>query len=264
MSKLSENSAASDPTHRERHSPESSPEKSSHEHVSPEHFSPEQRKLLLAIAHEAIAAKIAGEKIAEAKIVGKALAGAAAWRPESPSVDSPNRAAISLAALEQPRGVFTTLYLRGQLRGCVGYAAAVRPLVQAVAETACAAAFEDSRFAPVSREEAPQLKISLSVLSPLFPIDAARVQVGRHGLAVSEDSISGTPLFHTPKRGLLLPQVPVEHGWDRETFLEQTCRKAGMALDAWKSKSVVIEAFTAEVFGDELPGDVFGDDEAAG
>ncbi len=236
MSNLSEKPARSEPAERERDSPEFSLEQ-----FSPKQFSPEQRKFLLAVAHEAIAAKIAG----------KARTGVGTWKPgspnlKSPSLGSPNTGSPKLAALEQPRGVFTTLYLRGELRGCVGYAAAVRPLAQAVAETACAAAFEDSRFDPVSAEEALELKISLSALSPLFPIDAARVEVGRHGLVVSEASISGTA-----RRGLLLPQVPVEHGWDRETFLEQTCRKAGLPIDAWKDKSVVIEAFTAEVFGDD-------------
>ncbi len=188
-------------------------------------YSPEQRRILLAIAHEAIASKIAGRPM-----------------PGKPPLD---RATPGLwTALEEPRGVFTTLYLRGELRGCVGYVAAIKPLFQAVAETACAAAFDDSRFWPVSPEEAPGLKVSLSVLSQLFPISAEQVEVGRHGLVISDGM----------RRGLLLPQVPVEHGWDRETFLEQTCRKAGLPMDAWK-KPVTIEAFVAEVFGED---DVLG------
>lgn len=178
--------------------------------------SPEQRKILLAIAHEAISSKIAGKPL--------------------PALPPAMRAVI--AGLEEPRGVFTTLYLRDELRGCVGYAAAVRPMWQAVAETARAAAFEDSRFWPVTALEAPELKISLSVLSPLFPIGPAQVEVGRHGLVISEGA----------RRGLLLPQVPVAHGWNRETFLVETCRKAGLPQDAWKSAT--IEAFEAEVFGD--------------
>ena len=187
----------------------------------PPGYSSDQRRILLAIAHEAITAKIAGEPL-----------------PGKPPLD---RAAASLwAALEEPRGVFTTLYSRCELRGCVGYVVPAKPLFQAVAETACAAAFEDSRFWPVSPAEAPELKISLSVLSQLFPIDAAHVEVGRHGLVISDGV----------RRGLLLPQVPVEHGWDRETFLEQTCRKARLPIDAWK-KSATIEAFVAKVFGDD-------------
>ena len=126
-----------------------------------------------------------------------------------------------------------------ELRGCVGYALPTVPLYRAVAETARAAAFDDSRFLPVTKDEAPGLEVSLSVLSRLFPIHPEAVEVGRHGLLVSEGA----------RRGLLLPQVPVEHGWDRETFLEQTCHKAGLPLDAWR-KAATIEAFTAEVFSD--------------
>jgi len=141
--------------------------------------------------------------------------------------------------LEEPRGVFTTLYLHGKLRGCVGYVVPVLPLHRAVFETARAAASQDSRFAPVTPEEVHDLQVSLSILSPLFPIEAGQVEIGKHGLVVSSGS----------RRGLLLPQVPVEHRWTREEFLEQTCRKAGLHLDAWKS-GATLEAFTAEVFGD--------------
>ncbi len=150
----------------------------------------------------------------------------------------------STGQLSEPRGVFTTLYVDRELRGCVGYAAAVAPLYRAVAETARAAAFDDSRFLPVTIEQAPRLEISLSVLSRLFPISAAAVEIGRHGLLISRGA----------RHGLLLPQVPVEHGWDRETFLEQTCRKAGLRPDSWRKDATcngtTIEAFTAEVFGD--------------
>ena len=141
--------------------------------------------------------------------------------------------------LEEPRGVFTTLYLNGKLRGCVGYVLPVLPLHRAVFETARAAASQDTRFLPVTRDEVRDLQVSLSILSPLFPIQAAEIERGRHGLVVT----SG------PRRGLLLPQVPVEHGWTREEFLEQTCRKAGLHPDAWKLGGT-LEAFTAEVFGD--------------
>jgi AmmeMemoRadiSam system protein A len=186
--------------------------------ATPPAFTPEQRKILLGIGRAAIASGLVGD----------------------PLPDSPPAAASSFPALTEPRGAFTTIYLAGELRGCVGYALPVRPLFRAVAETARAAAFEDSRFGPITPAEAPSLQISLSVLSPLIPITAAEVEIGRHGLLIS----SGT------RRGLLLPQVPVEHGWDRETFLAQTCHKAGLPLDTWQ-KSATIEAFTAEVFGDE-------------
>jgi AmmeMemoRadiSam system protein A len=196
-------------------------------------FSPEQRRTLLGIAHQAILSAIECRPFADVP-------------PLAPR-------------LSEPRGVFTTLYLpsdsRGdlttglrrelhreihrELRGCVGYAVPVAPLYRAVAETARAAAFEDSRFSAVTSEEASRLEVSLSVLSLVFPIHPQAVEVGRHGLIVSQGA----------RRGLLLPQVPVEHGWDRTTFLEQTCRKAGLPLDAWR-KGATIEAFTAEVFSD--------------
>jgi AmmeMemoRadiSam system protein A len=224
MFKRSENPAASGCAESAGPKPESSPERSLE--LSPE-LSQEQRKVLLAIAHAAIAARLAGKPVTEAALL------------QTGSVSEV--AAGERAALEKQRGVFTTLYLRGELKGCVGYPAARRPLAQAVAETACAAAFEDSRFWPVSADEAPELKISLSVLSPLVPIKPEQVEVGRHGLVISDGL----------RRGLLLPQVPVEHDWDRVTFLEQTCYKAGLPMDAWKKPSVTIEAFEAEVFGDE-------------
>jgi len=179
---------------------------------SPE-FSLEQRRTLLGIAHRAILSAL----------------------ERQPFPDAPP----DLPGLTEPRGVFTTLYLHSELRGCVGYVVPVAPLYRAVAETARAAAFEDHRFLPVTKEEAVELDVSLSVLSRLFPIHPEAVVVGRHGLLLSNGG----------RRGLLLPQVPVEHGWGRETFLEQTCRKAGLPLDAWR-KDATIEAFTAEVFGD--------------
>lgn len=175
-------------------------------------FSLAERRILLRIAHESILSAFADQALPDV--------------PPSPR-------------LADPRGVFTTLYLRGDLRGCVGYAKPVAPLYRAVAETARAAAFEDTRFWPVTEEEARQLQVSLSVLSPLSPIHPDEVEVGRHGLVISLRS----------NRGLLLPQVPVECAWDRETFLEQTCRKAGLRPDAWRT-GATLEAFTAEVFGD--------------
>ncbi|MBZ5650339.1 MAG: AmmeMemoRadiSam system protein A [Acidobacteriia bacterium] len=101
------------------------------------------------------------------------------------------------------------------------------------------AAFDDSRFSPVTQDQAPELEVSLSVLSPLQPVQPEQVEIGRHGLLISLGYY----------RGLLLPQVPVEHGWDRIAFLEQTCRKAGLPLDAWQT-GAKLEAFTAEVFAD--------------
>ena len=121
----------------------------------------------------------------------------------------------------------------------MGYVFPVASLYRTVAETARSAAFEDTRFSPVSLQEAPELDVSLSILSPLRVITPEEVEIGRHGLVVSQGG----------RRGLLLPQVPVEHQWDRVTFIEQTCRKAGLPLDAWR-QGATLEAFTAEVFGD--------------
>jgi len=175
-------------------------------------FSPDERALLLRLAHDSILSALEEREI---------------------PLDPPS------AHLAEPRGVFTSLHLGGELRGCVGYVLPISPLYRAVAETARAAAFDDTRFYPVTLEEAPHLEIELSILAVPQPIDAEGVAVGRHGLLIS---MSG-------RRGLLLPQVPVEHHWDRITFLEQTCRKAGLPGDAWK-KGALIEAFTAEVFGE--------------
>jgi AmmeMemoRadiSam system protein A len=126
------------------------------------------------------------------------------------------------------------------LRGCVGYVLPTCSVYRAVAETARAAAFEDNRFPPVDEQEAPHLLIELSILSPPQPIRPEEIQVGRHGLLIT---------WHG-RRGLLLPQVPMEHDWDRITFLEQTCRKAALPPDAWQ-KGASLEAFTAEVFGEK-------------
>ena len=125
------------------------------------------------------------------------------------------------------------------MRGCVGYVYPVVPLVETVIETARAAAFQDTRFLPVTPDEAQHLKIEISVLSTLAPIRAEQIELGRHGLLVTLGN----------HRGLLLPQVPIEHGWERRTFLEQICRKAGLPLDSWQ-KGAQLEAFTAEIFGE--------------
>jgi AmmeMemoRadiSam system protein A len=176
-------------------------------------FSLEERTLLLQLAHDSILSELENREVP--------------MDPPSPH-------------LAEPRGAFTSLYLSGELRGCVGYILPVRSVYHAVIDTARAAAFEDTRFYPVTIEEATQLKIELSVLSPPRPISAEEVEVGRHGLLIS---LAG-------QRGLLLPQVPTERNWDRITFLDQTCRKAGLPSDAWKH-GATIEAFTAEVFGEK-------------
>jgi len=183
-----------------------------HAGTQPE-YNQEERKLLLALARQSILAIVEG------------------WEAEllpDPSLH-----------LSELRGVFTTLYLHGKLRGCVGFPTAIMPLYRAVVESARAAASEDPRFLAVRREEARDLQISLSILSLVEPIRAEEVEVGRHGLVIS----------HLGQRGLLLPQVPIEHGWNPITFLEQTCLKAGLPAKAWQT-GARIEAFTAEVFSE--------------
>ncbi len=179
----------------------------------PQEFSPQERTLLLKLAHLAIKSVLDRSEI---------------------SMDSPS------PHLSEPRGAFTTLYHHHELRGCVGFVEPVASLYRTVIDTARAAAFEDTRFWPLTKEELVGLQVSLSVLSKPKPILPEQIEVGRHGLIVSMGG----------RRGLLLPQVPVEHNWGRDNFLEQTCRKAGLPLDAWK-KGAGIEAFTAEIFGDD-------------
>jgi len=142
--------------------------------------------------------------------------------------------------LAEPHGAFTTLHLAGKLRGCIGYIFPTDSLYKTVADTARAAAFDDPRFEPVTLDELAPLKIEISVLSPLQPTRPDEVVVGTHGLLVIQGN----------HRGLLLPQVAMEWKWDRETFLAQTCLKAGLPADAWQ-KDAEVQAFTAEVFGEE-------------
>jgi AmmeMemoRadiSam system protein A len=175
-------------------------------------YSDEERKLLLRLAYRAIAAKL---------------------RKEELDTSPPS------AHLAELRGAFTTLHRRGQLRGCIGYVMPLYPLYRTIADTAVAAAFHDPRFIPVTSGELAELQIEISVLSPLAPIKPEEVVVGRHGLVVTLGNA----------RGLLLPQVPLEWGWDREKFLSETCRKANLPPDAWKH-GARLEAFTAEVFGE--------------
>lgn len=144
--------------------------------------------------------------------------------------------------LKRPSGAFVTLNERtGELRGCIGSIEAREPLAQAVSSSAINAAFRDPRFYPVTRQELPNLHIEISVMSPIVPVSSIdEIQVGRDGLIISRGS----------RAGLLLPQVATEYGWDRETFLSQTCVKAGLPPDAWRSPGCRIEKFSAEVFGE--------------
>jgi hypothetical protein len=148
------------------------------------------------------------------------------------------------ARLNQERGAFVTLTIAGGLRGCIGYTAPIKPLYLTVRDTATHAALHDPRFPPVTAAELPGLAYEISVLSPLRRVtDLQQIRVGEHGLLMKNGD----------REGLLLPQVPVEQKWDRQTFLEQTCRKAGMDSGCWKDDDTDIFAFTAVVFHEQKP-----------
>lgn len=144
--------------------------------------------------------------------------------------------------LKEKRGAFVTLKKRGLLRGCIGYIKAVKPLGDTVQEMAVAAAFHDPRFPSVKGEEIRDLNFEISVLSPLRRIsNIDDIEVGKHGLYIVRGYNSG----------LLLPQVAIEYGWDRENFLKETCYKAGLPPKAWKDKETEIYIFSADYFSDK-------------
>ena len=146
-------------------------------------------------------------------------------------VDSPT--------LKEPRGAFVSLHQQGMLRGCIGHIRADRPLNETIQDMAIAAAFEDPRFPPLSREEFDKLDIEISVLTPFKKItDVNAIEVGKHGIYMVKGFYSG----------LLLPQVATEYGWDRKTFLEHTCTKAGLPKSAWQEPDIEIYIFSADVF----------------
>ena len=174
-----------------------------------------QKQVLLGIARAAMEAAVKGEAA-----------------PDTSTEDP---------ALLEERGAFVTLKREGQLRGCLGYVEGIMPLIEAVAENAAAAALRDPRFPPVRPAELGEIKLEVSALTPLKPVENTdEIEVGAHGLLVCLG----------PNRGLLLPQVPEEYGWQREEFLSQTCRKAGLPAGSWKDPSTDIYSFEAEVFGE--------------
>lgn len=140
------------------------------------------------------------------------------------------------------RGVFVTLKKDGDLRGCIGYPQPVTSLYQAVHENALNAAFRDPRFSPVQHHEMKDITIEISVLTLPEPVQSVdEIEVGRHGLIIERAG----------SRGLLLPQVPLEFGWDRTTYLRQLCRKAGLSSDAWKQEGTKLYRFEAIVFSEK-------------
>ncbi len=175
----------------------------------------EQKSFLLSVARQAIRQAVIGE--------------------EAPDLSTSDQVLTRLA------GAFVTLKISGELRGCIGYVEGVMTLVQTVAQMAQAAALKDPRFTPITPAEVDAVEIEISVMSPLQPVDGIDgIVVGRDGLVITRGM----------RRGLLLPQVAGEWGWNREEFLSHTCMKAGLPEDAWRSDNVTIERFEAEVFSE--------------
>jgi uncharacterized protein len=180
-----------------------------------ERFSEGERAFLLDLARETILAAIEDRPVAQ--------------QAPPPGV------------LHEPGGAFVSLHHGGELRGCIGTFTRDRPLHAVVREMAAAAAFEDPRFPPIEASEVALLDLEISILSDLRRTAAESVVPGFHGLSIV---LSG-------RKGVFLPQIATEAGWDRETLLEQTCLKAGLPADAWRDPAVEISVFTAEVFGDK-------------
>jgi AmmeMemoRadiSam system protein A len=160
---------------------------------------------------------------------------------ESVSLSKPPEPIPSSGVFAEKRGLFVTIHAHGRLRGCIGVVEAFEPLGESIVRCAASAALRDPRFSPVRAEELGDLKIEVSLLSALEPILPENIEIGRHGLLVAQGA----------KRGLLLPQVAVEHKLGREPFLEETCRKAGLPARAWQEPETQIFGFCCEVFSED-------------
>jgi AmmeMemoRadiSam system protein A len=173
----------------------------------------EEKRTLLKIARSSIQSALGGEPLPQKE-----------YKSES---------------LSRPSGVFVTLRIGENLRGCIGYVEPLFPLAQATEEAAVKAAMEDPRFMPMTLVELASITIEISVLSPLSELhDTTKIEIGKHGLVIDAGF----------RRGLLLPQVATEYGWDREQFLTHTATKAGLPPDAWKRNEVKLFTFTVEKF----------------
>lgn len=149
---------------------------------------------------------------------------------------------IAHKALLESKGAFVSLHSGEELRGCIGQLFPDRELYRIVQYCAVSAALEDTRFLPVAKEELQDLNIEISVLTPFRRIEKKIdvIEVGKHGLYITRGL----------SRGLLLPQVATQYGWDRIAFLRHTCRKAGLPDPAWQDSQTVIHTFEAEVFSE--------------
>lgn len=176
-----------------------------------------------------------GQKRLLLEIARKSIVAAVEGRPWLPPPELPGN-----EELRQPGGAFVTLHRRGRLRGCIGQLPGAEPLIEVVPHCARLAALEDPRFAPVAPEEVAELEIEISVLSQPEEIPPEEIVAGKHGLLVSRGW----------QRGVLLPQVATQFGWNALRFLEETCVKAGLDPHAWKEPATSVQAFTASVFSE--------------
>jgi AmmeMemoRadiSam system protein A len=143
--------------------------------------------------------------------------------------------------LKQSLGLFVTIHKNSQLRGCIGYIEGFQPLQESLKELALSAAFRDPRFKPLTRSEFADITIEMTILSKPEQVDRiGDIAIGKHGLVISKKR----------KRGLLLPQVALEYGWNVEEFLQQTCIKAGLKADDWQHKDTMIEKFQGYIFSE--------------
>ncbi len=141
--------------------------------------------------------------------------------------------------MREKLGAFVTLKIKGRLRGCIGHISGDQALWKTITRMAVQAAFHDPRFPPLSRDELDSVQMEISILSPLLPLDdPEKIEPGKHGLLIQRTGASG----------LLLPQVAAEWGWDRNTFLSHTCRKAGLEDSCWKDPQTELYWFQAAVF----------------
>lgn len=187
--------------------------------MSEHELSPKEQKSLLKLARRRIA-----------RLVGR--------EGDGPAQDE-------LPGPEIKRGAFVTLHKQGRLRGCIGNFISDEPLTELIEDMAVAAASQDPRFPPLSGAELDQVDLEISVLSPLRRIsDVNEIKVGTHGIYMV-----------SPRgRGVLLPQVATEYGWDRDTFLDQTCVKAGLRPGCWRDPDTEILIFSAQIFGEKEAG----------
>jgi AmmeMemoRadiSam system protein A len=181
-------------------------------------LSPELQRTLLTLARETIETYVRTRKMPEVEM------------------DAPE--------LQQKAGAFVTIKTHGRLRGCIGHIRGIKPLYRTVIEMAVAASTQDPRFPAMREDELQDMHLEISVMTPLQRVEnPEKIQVGTHGILMQ----------HGFRSGLLLPQVATEHHWDRETFLEHTCLKAGLSPNDWKDPNTEIYIFSAQVFHETEP-----------